>query len=132
MPAKKTIRVKRKATGALTPKKIIRIDTNAPEPMHTVKIDDTDVLDNASSGVVKLNSSTLKDPVEQRPLDPETAEDSPDLDLTQDLTEATFKFFCYRCGQKLKVPISWANMSTSCGRCGHDLVVPPPLAGVIG
>ncbi|MCH8510550.1 MAG: hypothetical protein LAT83_02750 [Kiritimatiellae bacterium] len=45
------------------------------------------------------------------------------------LGEPTFKFFCYRCGQKLQVPVSWANKSHTCGRCGHDIVIPPPLIG---
>ena len=43
--------------------------------------------------------------------------------------EPTFKFFCYRCGQKLMVPVSWANRGYPCGRCGHDIIIPPPLVG---
>ena len=45
------------------------------------------------------------------------------------LGEPTFKFFCYRCGQKLMVPVSWANKTHTCGRCNHDIVIPPPLIG---
>jgi hypothetical protein len=41
----------------------------------------------------------------------------------------TFKFFCYRCGQKLQVPISWANKMQTCGCCGHEIRIPPPLTG---
>jgi hypothetical protein len=45
------------------------------------------------------------------------------------LGEPTFKFYCYRCGQKLKVPVSWANKMYPCIRCGHDIMIPPPLVG---
>lgn len=86
--------------------------------------DEEDVLDASQSSVVELNSSTVKDPVPQIPLEPEKAEATQKL---PDPKEEHFKFFCYRCGQRLKVPVSWANKSTPCGRCGHDLVVPPPL-----
>lgn len=138
MPAKKII-VKKKKSVVLSPRGIERVQTDVDEvksPLlkshQTLHIDDPgdeDVMDNSASTVVELNSATLKDPVEQRPLAPENAEPSPKIDLTQDLSQPTFKFFCYRCGQKLKVPVSWANLSTTCGRCGRDLVVPPPLLG---
>lgn len=49
--------------------------------------------------------------------------------LREVLGEPTFKFFCYRCGQKLQVPVSWANKHHSCARCGHDILIPPPLIG---
>jgi hypothetical protein len=39
----------------------------------------------------------------------------------------TFKFFCCRCGQKLQVPVGWANKLHQCRSCGHDIVIPPPL-----
>gem|GEM_PF-1515990 len=45
------------------------------------------------------------------------------------LGEPSFKFFCCRCGQKLKVPVSWANKNFSCVRCGHEITIPPPLIG---
>ncbi len=51
------------------------------------------------------------------------------LSAMEVLGEPTFKFFCYRCGQKLQVPVSWSNKSHTCGRCGHDIVIPPPLIG---
>ena len=131
MPAKK-IRIKKKSV-VLSPKSFTRTNADAKTSgvSNTLHIDDPDeeVMDNSASTVVELNSSTMKDPVEQRPLQPEKVKPSPKIDLTQDLSEPTFKFFCYRCGQKLKVPISWANLSTICGRCKHDLVVPPPLLG---
>lgn len=131
MPAKKII-VKKKGSVALTPKVILQDQSSKPGPSKTLHIPDPDeeeALDNSATGAVavQLNSATRRDPVEQRPLNPEKSERSPEMDLTQDLTEPTFKFFCYRCGQKLKVPFSWANLSTTCGRCGRDLVVPPPL-----
>lgn len=139
MPAKKIV-VKKKKSVVLNPRSVERIqmdDAVVKSPLlksnQTLHIeedpDDENVLDNSASTVVELNSSTLKDPVEQRPLEPEKAKASPKIDLTQDLSEPTFKFYCYRCGQKLKVPLSWANLSTICGRCGRDLVVPPPLLG---
>lgn len=133
MPAKKIVIKKR--DRPLKPRVIQRIilstDTKTG-PSHTLHIDDPDdedVMDNSASRVVELNSASLKDLVEQRPLQPQAEKVSPQIDLTQDLSEPTFKFFCYRCGQKLKVPFSWANLSTTCGRCGHDLVVPPPIVG---
>lgn len=65
-----------------------------------------------------------------------TIEPPPDIKVKQKsrpamevLGEPSFKFFCYRCGQKLQVPVSWANKSHTCGRCGHDIVIPPPLIG---
>ncbi|MGA0334230.1 MAG: hypothetical protein ACO3N7_07915 [Kiritimatiellia bacterium] len=134
MPAKKII-VKKKGSVVLTPKVMIQDHNSKPGPSQTLHIpdpEDEDALDNSASGAVHLNSSTLRDPVEQRPLNPEQSEPSPKMDLTQDLAEPTFKFYCYRCGQKLKVPVSWAHLSTTCGRCGRDLVVPPPLVGDLG
>lgn len=133
MPPKK-IRIIKKKEVTLTPKSIERVNsepkgTNPSQTLHIEDPDEQEVIDNSASTVVELNSSTIKDPVEQRPLQPEKAKSSPKVDLTQDLSEPTFKFFCYRCGQKLKVPVSWANLSTTCARCGHDLVVPPPIAG---
>jgi hypothetical protein len=138
MPAKKII-VKKKKSVVLNPRSVERVqidDDAVKSPLlktnQTLRIEDSDdeeALDNSASTVVELNSSTLKDPVEQRPLQPEKAKASPKIDLTQDLSGPTFKFYCYRCGQKLKVPLSWANLSTTCGRCGRDLVVPPPLLG---
>lgn len=133
MPAKKIVIKKREIS--LKPRvmqRVILSEDTKPGPSQTLHIDDPDdedVIDNSASAVVALNSSTLKDLVEQRPLQPEEEKVSPQIDLTLDLSEPTFKFFCYRCGQKLKVPISWAHLSTTCGRCGHDLVVPPPIAG---
>ena len=82
------------------------------------------VLDASDSMAVELNSSTVRDPVLQQPLTPENAEPSPPGPQPED---EHFKFFCYRCGQRLKVPVVWANKSIPCGRCGHDLVIPPPL-----
>ncbi len=131
MPTKK-IRIKKKNV-VLSPRSIEHVisEPAVPDASQTLHIDDPDedVIDNSASTVVELNSSTMKDPVEQRPLEPEKTKASPKIDLTQDLSEPTFKFFCYRCGQKLKVPLSWANLSTSCARCKHDVVVPPPLDG---
>lgn len=130
MPAKKIV-IKKKNSVILTPK-IIGQENDKVGPSQTLHIPDPDedeALDNSASGVVELNSSTVKDPVKQRPLNTDQVQSSPELDLTQDLTEPTFKFYCYRCGQKLKVPLSWADHSTSCARCGRDVVVPPPLDG---
>jgi len=137
MPPKKIVVKKKKKSIVLSPRNVEVFhydDSTEPSPAsQTLHIpdpdedEDEDVLDNSASGVVELNSSTSDYAVEQRPLEPESAEESPDLDLTQDLSEPTFKFFCYRCGQKLKVPSSWANKSTNCARCEQDVVIPPPL-----
>lgn len=135
MPTKKIVVKKKKKSIVLSPRNVEFIhddddDSRVPSPAsQTLHIPDPDedVLDNSASGVVELNSSTSDYAVEQRPLEPESADESPDLDLTQDLSEPTFKFFCYRCGQKLKVPTSWANKSTNCARCEQDVVIPPPL-----
>jgi hypothetical protein len=78
---------------------------------------------------VDLNSRSVNDPVMQRPLDVDAAPPAPRKPPREVLGEPTFKFFCYRCGQKLMVPVSWANKSYPCGRCGHDIVIPPPLIG---
>jgi hypothetical protein len=80
---------------------------------------------------VDLNSATVKDQVMQKPLDVDQAPPAPRKPPHEVLGEPTFKFFCYRCGQKLMVPVSWANKSYPCGRCGHDIVIPPPLVGNI-
>lgn len=40
----------------------------------------------------------------------------------------TFKFFCCRCGQKLQVPVAWANKMHTCIACGHEIQIPPPLS----
>jgi hypothetical protein len=38
----------------------------------------------------------------------------------------TFKFFCYRCGQKLQVFVSWAGAMHPCPMCKSKVLVPPP------
>ncbi len=38
-----------------------------------------------------------------------------------------FKFFCYRCGQKLQVPVAWSGRQHPCGRCGESILIPEPL-----
>lgn len=131
MPPKKKIRIKKKNV-VLTPRSIEHVmeepqKNNASQTLH-IEDADTEDLENSASQAVELNSATVKDPVKQTPLEAEKAKPSPKIDLTLDLSEPTFKFFCYRCGQKLKVPRSWANLSTTCGRCKHDVVVPPPLS----
>gem|GEM_PF-2085981 len=40
--------------------------------------------------------------------------------------EVEFKFYCYRCGQKLKVPLSWAERKYPCIRCKQEIVIPTP------
>lgn len=65
------------------------------------------------------------------PLDPSGKEFAPTNSSREVVGEPTFKFFCYRCGQKLIVPVSWANKSYPCGRCHHEIVIPPPLIGNI-
>jgi len=78
---------------------------------------------------VDLNDPSVRDDVEQRPLDPSQTQRTPLPKPPKEvLGEPTFKFFCYRCGQKLMVPVSWANKSYPCRRCGHDIVIPPPLS----
>jgi len=133
MPAKKIVVKKKKKKVTLSARnvQVVKDESPEPHPSQTVHMDasEEEALDNSASTVVELNSSTLKDPVKQIPLEPEKAEPSPKSDSIQELPEETFKFHCYRCGQKLKVPLSWANMSTTCGRCRHDVVVPPPLFG---
>jgi len=116
--------VKKKKSVILKPKSIKTEST--PASGKTLHLDDPDdeVMDASQSTVVELNSSTLRDPIPQKKLEPEEAEPTPEDIPPQ---EEMFKFFCYRCGQKLKVPMSWANMSIRCGRCDHDLVIPPPL-----
>lgn len=86
--------------------------------------EESETLETTETAPTELNSSTVKDSVPQVPLSTEEAETTQEL---PDPEEEHFKFFCYRCGQRLKVPVSWANKSTPCGRCGHDLVIPPPL-----
>lgn len=77
---------------------------------------------------VDLNDPSIKSQVEQRPLDPSQTQRTPQPTPPREvLGEPTFKFFCYRCGQKLQVPVSWANKSYPCGRCHNDIVIPPPL-----
>lgn len=100
-----------------------------PKPSQTFQIEDPDaeILDASDSMAVELNSSSIKDPVKQVPLEPEEVESSPKEIPPEEVEIPTFKFFCYRCGQKLKVPMEWANMSTRCLRCDHDIVIPPPL-----
>ncbi len=100
-----------------------------PAPSQTFHIEDPDdeILDASDSMAVELNSSTIKDPVKQVPLEPEEVEPSPREIPPEEKEVPTFKFYCYRCGQKLKVPVEWANMSTRCLRCEHDIVIPPPL-----
>lgn len=39
-----------------------------------------------------------------------------------------FKFFCYRCGQKLRVPAAWAGKMHTCKACHSDIIIPEPLA----
>jgi hypothetical protein len=56
--------------------------------------------------------------------------DADDLEFLEGLEaieEKSFRFHCYRCGQRLKVPVSWAKMSIHCGRCDRKLIIPPPL-----
>lgn len=103
--------------------------SDVPKASQTFHIEDPDdeILDASDSMAVELNSSTVKDPVKQVPLEPEEVEPSPKEIPPEEVEIPTFKFFCYRCGQKLKVPIEWANMSTRCLRCEHDIVIPPPL-----
>ncbi len=100
-----------------------------PKSSQTFHIEDPDdeILDASDSMAVELNSSTIKDPVKQVPLEPEEVEPGPKEIPPEEVEVPTFKFFCYRCGQKLKVPMEWANMSTRCLRCNHDIVIPPPL-----
>ncbi|MEX2606219.1 MAG: hypothetical protein WD708_02645 [Kiritimatiellia bacterium] len=99
-----------------------------PKASQTFHIEDPDeqILDASDSMAVELNSSTIKDPVKQVPLEPEEVEPSPP-EIPSEEEVPSFKFHCYRCGQKLKVPVEWANMSTRCLRCEHDIVIPPPL-----
>jgi hypothetical protein len=53
----------------------------------------------------------------------------PVVPVREALGMPTFKFFCYRCGQKLQVPVAWANKMHVCKSCGYDIVIPPPLTG---
>lgn len=41
--------------------------------------------------------------------------------------EKQYRFYCYRCGQRLKVPLSWAKKIIECGRCARKIIIPPPL-----
>lgn len=104
-------------------------NSEIPKASQTFHIEDPDdeILDASDSMAVELNSSTIKDPVKQFPLEPEEVEPSPKEVPPEKKEVPSFKFFCYRCGQKLKVPVEWANMSTRCLRCEHDIVIPPPL-----
>lgn len=100
-----------------------------PKSSQTFQIEDPDaeILDASDSMAVELNSSSIKDPVKQVPLEPEEVGPSSKEVPPEKKEVPSFKFFCYRCGQKLKVPMEWANMSTRCLRCDHDIVIPPPL-----
>lgn len=42
--------------------------------------------------------------------------------------EEMFKFYCCRCGQKLKVLTSWAGHMRACPICHHEILVPHPLS----
>ena len=56
-----------------------------------------------------------------------SADDAEFLDGLSVLEEKQFKFYCYRCGQRLKVPLSWAKKSLECGQCERTIIIPPPL-----
>lgn len=86
--------------------------------------EEQEIFDASDSVAVELNSPDLHDHEPQIPLKPDEAETTAEPPTPG---ADSFKFYCYRCGQRLKVPVSWANKSTPCGRCGHDLVIPPPL-----
>jgi DNA-directed RNA polymerase subunit RPC12/RpoP len=60
---------------------------------------------------------------------PVTEKTAPRAPAREVLGAATFKFFCYRCGQKLQVPVAWSNKMHTCRSCGHDILIPPPLMG---
>lgn len=82
---------------------------------------------------VDMDDPDMKADMENDPLPPpedlKPTEGSGVPDKVRADGEPTFKFFCYRCGQKLMVPISWANNMYPCGRCGHDITIPPPMVG---
>ena len=111
-------------------KKAIQIDEEASTFVvddYVLQISKKKAIDVDASGTqaVDLNSSDLVEDIEQIPLEPDQVEPHPAYDPNAPVK--AFKFHCYRCGQKLKVPVTWANMSIPCGRCGHELVIPPPL-----
>lgn len=81
-------------------------------------------VDASNTQALRLNSSELEEGITQIPLDPSMVQPHP---APAEVEQKTFKFHCYRCGQKLKVPVAWANMSIPCRRCGHEIVIPPPL-----
>ncbi len=60
-------------------------------------------------------------PVTEKASEPETVAVPTPKDTTP-----TFKFFCYRCGQKLQVFVSWAGAMHPCPMCKSELLVPPP------
>ena len=110
-------------TGAKT----ARVKTSAEEDPNTMKID----MEDGSPNPVELTKSkTAIDPEVQAPeVDRLTTEDV--TALRHESQEIIFKFYCYRCGQKLKVPVSWANRMYPCIRCRHDILIPPPLVGEV-
>ena len=56
--------------------------------------------------------------------------DPDDMEFMEGLStvdEKHFRFYCYRCGQRLKVPLSWAKKMIACGQCDRNIIIPPPL-----
>jgi DNA-directed RNA polymerase subunit RPC12/RpoP len=41
-------------------------------------------------------------------------------------TNGTFKFYCYRCGQKLEAHTDWSGMNVECTTCHSKIQIPPP------
>lgn len=107
MSAKKKLTVKKKKRISL-----------APKPAK----------DNEGKNSIKWDES----PVEEERYDEENVAevDPDDVEFIEGLSlveEKQYRFYCYRCGQRLKVPLSWAKKIIECGRCARKIIIPPPL-----
>ncbi len=134
-PVKRKIVKKPAASGKIPSRKTeVRKPSSELTPKSTSYVEETEEVE------IPLDPSTLpvgkpvsmsQAPASANPLDPSGKEHAPVKPPREVVGEPTFKFFCYRCGQKLMVPVSWANKSYPCGRCHHEIVIPPPLIGNI-
>jgi hypothetical protein len=101
---KKTLQIKKKKKVTLVPK--------GKKANHTIRWDPSQA------------EQDVYDEEQANTLDPDEIEFMEGLSAIE---EKHFRFYCYRCGQRLKVPVSWAKMGIACGRCERNIIIPPPL-----
>lgn len=137
--ATKTLHIKRKKKIVLAPKSVTKVNQESaalsvPDDAY-LSGGGMERVGDAAAGIVPealqtghffdqylAESQKLKAP-------PVTEKTAPRAPAREVLGAATFKFFCYRCGQKLQVPVAWSNKMHTCRSCGHDILIPPPLMG---